>query len=234
VQSKSASLPGNSGLLTLAGSALGWAAAVLLGVVLSPIAAAAGRCDVALVLALDLSSSTADRHGLVTRGTAASLRHYAVADAFSGQAVKVRVFAWADIQVPLVGWTEVSQRADLLALADRLEEPLHARTGSGTNLTFAVNYARSQLAEVDCDREVVDILTDGDAVSPVYSVRRFDRDFQVINVLWVGSDPAHRQMVETDLRFGHGAFVLQIADYRELERAMVRKLVMEVAAAGAP
>jgi hypothetical protein len=230
VQSNSAS-PGNSGPFTLAASALGWAAAVLLDVALSPIAAAADRCDVALVLALDLSRSTKERHGLVRGGTAASLRHYAGAEAFAGQVVKVRVFAWADRQVPLVGWVEISRRADLLALADRIEQPLHVKAGRGTNLAFAVNYARRQLAEVDCDREVVDVVTDGDAVSPVYSVQRFDRNFQVINVLWVGSDPEHRRMVETDLRFGYGAFVLQIGDYRDLESAMVRKLVLEVAAA---
>ena len=75
----------------------------------------------------------------------------------------------------------------------------------------------------------MDFLTDGKAVSPFYSAQRFNRDFQVVNVLWVGSDPVDRRMVDADLKFGYGAFLLQIANYNELERAMVRKLVLEVA-----
>jgi hypothetical protein len=188
------------------------------------------RCDLALALALDVSDSTRGERSLVVGGTAAALRDPAVLAAAAGQRIQILVFAWAARPSLEVDWTLVAGPADLLAIATRLDRPALADIGNGTGLIWAVDYVRRRLAEISCDREIVDVLTDGKAVSPYHSVQRFDRQNQVINVLWVGSDPAARRMVDADLRFGHGAFVLEVDDYLDVERAMVRKLVIEIAA----
>jgi hypothetical protein len=81
-----------------------------------------------------------------------------------------------------------------------------------------------------CDRQVLDVMTDGD---PTYSPRQardesFVEGTHTVNVIFVGTKPESIARMETEARFGWGGFVMPVARFEDFPAAMRRKLMLEV------
>jgi Ca-activated chloride channel family protein len=209
------------------------AAAVLVAcLVLLPVvvmAAAPAGCDLALILANDASSSMKpEQKALVRKGTADALRSPDLAYALAGSSAWIMVIEWSyDVEV-LAQWTRIDTPADLAALADRTEAG--APTGSQTNMGTMFRKAREFFDAKPCDRQILDVMTDGE---PTYSPRQardesFVEGVHTVNVIFVGPRPEAIAKMEADARFGLGSFVMPVASFADFPAAMRRKLMLEV------
>lgn len=127
----------------------------------------ARACGLALVLALDISSSVNSReYRIQLGGLEAALRDPQIRAAILGAApVQVTVFEWSGRvqQDDIIGWTRLSSEADIDALAARLAA--HRRTYDvfSTAIGEALGHALSRFDALPepCARRIVDISGDG-------------------------------------------------------------------------
>jgi len=212
----------------------------------------AHACRLALVLALDVSASVDEaEYRLQADGMAAALRAPSVRSALLGAGlppVAIAAFVWSgpDDQQTIADWTLIDAAADLESLAARIAGHPRASAASGRTATGdALIRAGALLAAAPpCDRQVVDIATDGtfNAGTPPEIVRSSAafRDITINGLAVSGSQvPDWREngTKETALAAyltrlvirGPGAFVETAEDYSDFERAMTRKLERELA-----
>ena len=211
-----------------------WLAALALAL-WSP--AALAECRLALVLAVDVSSSVdAREHGLQRQGLAAALVDPAVAGAIlDGQApVALSIFEWSGRyqQAVLQDWVMLGSMADLRAVAARVRALPRSYTEYPTAMGYALGYAAGLLRRAPvCDRKVVDVSGDGitnEGFRPQLAYRNFPFAGVTVNGLVVTGDdarvvPYYRQEV---LR-GRDAFLEEAVGYEGFEDAMTRKLYRE-------
>jgi Ca-activated chloride channel family protein len=199
--------------------------AALFALALLPLPARA--CDLALVLAFDISASinTTER-ALMMHGIAEALRHPWVASAFLGQSAQVEVVVFADKAQSLTGWVPVNSTDDLHNLAAMLDAPPPMLTvGSVTMINRAVAYAAGSLETVQCEREILDIMTDGEQ-SEAANVSMF-ADWQTVNVLLLGTT-AQGALRAAELRHGDDGFIWPLASLEDLTNALAEKMIQEV------
>jgi Ca-activated chloride channel family protein len=184
-------------------------------------------CDLALVLAFDLSSSIdAEERTLVLHGIAEALRHPWVASAFLGQSAMVQVVVFADAPQALTGWVPVNATDDLHNLAAMLDAPMPPlKIGSGTRISPAVAFSAGALSNVECTREVLDVMTDGEDPTPI-NTEMFE-DWQTINVLLLG-DSLQGAARTAELLHGEGSFSWPLATLYDLTKALAEKMIQEV------
>lgn len=209
-------------------------------------AAAATPCRLALVLAMDISSSVdAGEDALQRGGLARALRAPEVREAMlvPGTGVALTIFEWSgrvqqDVIVP---WIMIETEGDLARAADVVAQSRRSYDGFATALGHALDYA-ADLFSVgpDCARQVLDVSGDGvnnDGPSPpeVYLGGRFDG--VTVNALAIEVEEAtvdHEMAAgvadyyRADLIHGPGAFVEVARGFRDMERAMRRKLLREL------
>ena len=119
---------------------------VALAVALAPGAGRAVSCKLALVLALDISSSVNDReYAIQLHGLARAFRTTEVIDAIltpEDTGIAALVYEWSgyaqqDIVIP---WTMLDTREQVLAFADRLSEHRRPYSDLTTALGKAIEY----------------------------------------------------------------------------------------------
>lgn len=128
---------------------------------------AARACDVALVLAVDVSGSVdAWEYRLQADGLAEALRAPDVAAAMLQARAAVSVIQWSGLEQQQVSipWTRVQEPAQLARLAGRIATMPRAFTMGNTAVGAALDRAAAQFGpEVrDCARWVIDLSGDGD------------------------------------------------------------------------
>ena len=212
--------------------------------------APAEECRLALVLALDVSSSVDTReHALQREGLASALVDREVVRLFlADRPVAVHVFEWANpaTQVPLTaGWVLVEREADLAGMAAALLS-LPRAGGSGQQQTTAIGaalvHASSALAAAPaCRARTVDVSGDGRnnaglAPRQVYGTHPFDT--VTVNALVVSGatrgevDPNGDQALNawflSNVVRGWGAFSIVADGYEDFRRAMKAKLLREI------
>ncbi|NNE87009.1 MAG: DUF1194 domain-containing protein [Silicimonas sp.] len=197
-------------------------------------------CRLALLLAMDVSSSIDEREYLLQRhGLAAALLAPEVQEAFlrDRDPVALSVFEWSGQrnQRMVIDWIMIRTTADLQVAAQRLSTPQRAERLFPTSLGSALGYAAGQLERAPrCSRKTLDVSGDGknnDGFPPASAYRHFPFQRVVVNALAIGGAQDLQDLVgyfAAEVIKGPGAFVETAFDHDDFERAMRRKLEREL------
>ena len=218
--------------------------AVLVAVpLLAPASATENVVDLQLVLAIDASNSVTDeRFELQKQGYVAAFRNPQVIKAImSGaeQSIAVTMMQWTGPfnTVQVVPWMVVKDAASAQALADainRSERELYG--GSGTSISGAIDQGVALLSQAPykAERRTIDISGDGPNSSGRSLVRA--RDEAVAQGIGINGLPIlsiDRQLDKYYYSYvigGPGAFMIPAANYENFAEAIVKKLILEIAA----
>lgn len=205
--------------------------------------------DMELLIAVDVSHSiTADEHRLQTAGIAAAFRSPALIEAIAARGqgrIAVAVMYWADEQQQLlaVPWQLVNDAesagrfADLVQQNDSKPWPGLVYTAIGSALLRGADAIDGN--GFDGQRRVIDMSADDPSNRGVPADQARDRIVArgiVVNGLPILSNrhemsekEALVQHFERDVSGGEGAFVLPAESFRDVPRAILSKLITEVA-----
>jgi hypothetical protein len=212
-------------------------------------ALAQAPCRLALLLALDVSSSVDDgEYALMRDGLAAALTDPDIEAALLGQGgtVALGVYEWSGRRQSVVvqDWVTIRSAGDIAAVAARLRGAERSFARFPTALGYALGFGATMMARApDCARRVIDVAGDGitnDGFWPRLAYEHFAFDGITVNGLAVlGADPDVVDHYRFELRRGPGSFVETAPGYDGFRAAMVRKLYREiedrvVGAAGTP
>lgn len=189
-------------------------------------------CDLALALAIDDSHSIDNQEAaLIRESTTKALKDPVLGRTLVRGQVYIQAFLFGLNQEEITGWTLIETPDDLRRFADSLPgSRIKGGTGKTTSIGNAMAYGLRQFQERHCDRNVLDILTDGlnnDGRTPAEVRNEFGEEHQV-NVLFIGNNPRIVSILDQDVRLGFGSFLIQIETAADVERAMARKLLMEI------
>ncbi|PZX18286.1 uncharacterized protein DUF1194 [Palleronia aestuarii] len=201
---------------------------------------AEAACRLALLLALDMSSSVDAEEGTLQRaGLARALLSEpvrAAALSMPGEPVALAAFEWSGRyqQVPILGWTLIESAADLEAAAVRIAGSERIHSEFPTAMGFALGHAASWFGTAPaCLFQTLDLSGDGvnnDGFGPRLAYKHFPFEGVTVNGLVVtGHDENVAAYYAAEVLHGPGAF-LEIAEgFADFERAMRRKLTREMA-----
>ncbi|GAB4260785.1 MAG: DUF1194 domain-containing protein [Pararhodobacter sp.] len=212
-----------------------WLAAAAL--TLSVGAVPARGCDIALVLAMDVSGSVdADEYRLQAEGIAEALRDPAVTGALVRGRVALAVVQWSGaletrVAVP---WTRIAEPAEVARLASRIALMPRAFRGGNTAVGDAIDAAAELFIQVrDCAAWVIDVSGDGDE-NEGFTVGRARRAAHergiAINGLAI-EGPATGRSITNFYRswvVTPGGFVITADQHQDFARAMRTKLLREL------
>ncbi|MFC6686685.1 DUF1194 domain-containing protein [Jhaorihella thermophila] len=201
----------------------------------------AAACRLALVLAMDVSSSVDAREdALQRRGLAAALIAPEVQAAFfsAPEPVALAMFEWSgrDNQRLLIDWRLVATPDDLVAIAQAIGRSVRQSDDYPTAMGYALGYASGLLARAPaCLTATVDMAGDGknnEGFPPPSAYRAFDYGEVTVNGLVIddGSVPDIIDYYRTQVLHGPGAFLERAHGFADYETAMRRKLVRELSA----
>lgn len=202
----------------------------------------AERVDAALILAVDVSGSVdGARYTLQMQGIAAALDDPQVQGAILGgpnRAMLVTLVEWSTKPRITIPWTLLTSEADIKALANNLRRATRVGdmfTCMATSLQYISDKVLA-LMPLPADRVVIDVSGDGaDNCNPTKPVRQISAELAaggaVINGLPIleGDEAATLEAwYEANVIAGSGAFVLPAQGFRDIERAMRQKFVLEI------
>ena len=215
-------------------------AAALAGVAL--IAQPASACRLALVLAMDVSSSVdAAEDALQRQGLAHALIEPEVIAAFfaSDDPVAVSVFEWSGRynQAMLADWTLVQSPADLAVLSARIAGSIRSHNDFPTAMGHALGHAAGLLQRgPDCLFKTIDIAGDGinnEGFGPTEAYNAFPFADVTVNGLVVNAADFEGEVglisfFQNEVIRGPGAFIEIATSFDDYDRAMRRKLIREL------
>ena len=202
-------------------------------------AQAQSACRLALVLALDVSSSVdAEEYALQRTGLAAALDAEEVRHAIltgAGGYVALSVYEWS-------GFNQHKLQLDWLALTspaaiDRAVATLAGMERSHDNFPTsigpAIGYGATLLKRAPrCERRVIDVSGDGVnnyRYGPREAYRHFPlNDVTVNGLVILGDDPGVLSYYGAEVLHGAGAFMVVAKGFDEFREAMTRKLYREI------
>ena len=205
---------------------------------------AAGRaeCRLALLLALDVSSSVDPSEDALQRGgVVAALTAPEVIEAFfaAEQPVALSVYEWSGRyqQDILLDWTLIDSRAALITAAETIAATRRRHSDYPTAMGYALGRgARMFEAAPRCWAKTLDMAGDGqnnEGFGPQIAYRTFPFADVTVNGLVVNAADFEGELgliafYRAEVLHGPGAF-LEIANgFADYERAMRRKLVREL------
>ena len=201
-------------------------------------AQAAAGCRLALLMALDVSSSVdAREYALMRDGLAAALTDPDVTTALLSQGgpVALAVYEWSGRRQSVVvqDWTMIRSQDDVTAVAARIAAAQRSFSRFPTALGYALGYGATMMDRApDCARRVIDVAGDGitnDGFWPTLAYEHFPFDAITVNGLAVlGADPGVVAHYELEVQHGPGSFVETADGYDGFRAAMVRKLYREI------
>lgn len=202
-------------------------------------APAQGACRLALVLALDVSSSVDEaeyalqRVGLASALDAPEIRN-AILRGGAGD-VALAVYEWSGrFQDKLhLDWTLLRSDADITGAVAVLASMQRSTSDYPTGLGSALGYGAALMARAPrCDRQVIDVSGDGinnQGFGPALAYKHFPFDGVTVNGLVIeGHDPQVTQYYQREVLYGPGAFLEIAQGFEDFERAMSRKLFREI------
>ena len=204
----------------------------------------AAACDLALVLAVDISGSVDPReYRIQMDGLAEALRDGTVAEALVDQQAMVTLLQWtgSSRQRQSLAWTQMTDFAAVDAFADAVEADPRIWRNFSTAIGEALLVSRDLLAQMpQCLRHVVDVSGDGrsnEGAEPGAMRTRMARAGITVNALAIETDDTDLTgyFYENLIR-GAGAFVETAGGFDDYPAAILRKLQREPAriAAQAP
>ncbi|WP_299378138.1 DUF1194 domain-containing protein [uncultured Tateyamaria sp.] len=205
-------------------------------------ASPAAACRLALLLALDVSSSvdaTEDqlqRGGLVSALTAPEVQAAFFAN---DMPVALAVYEWSGRynQEVVLDWTLVDSPAALLFAAETVAASVRSHAEFPTAMGYALGFGAEMLARAPrCLRQTIDMAGDGqnnEGFGPLLAYREFAFDEVTVNGLVVNaaeftSETMLIEFFEKEVLHGPGAFLEVAQGFEDYERAMRRKLEREL------
>lgn len=200
-------------------------------------AAPAVPCEIALVLAVDVSGSVDDfEYRIQMQGLADGLRDGAVSEALVAGEAAVMVLHWTGStrQQVAVPWTRITGFDVLEMFAAQVEATPRAWRNFSTAIGEALQISATQFAGApDCRRKVIDISGDGssnEGIEPVRVRPALSAMGITVNALVIeGAEPFMTEYFWENVILGPGAFVITANSYKEYPARMRRKLLREVA-----
>lgn len=199
---------------------------------------AGGRaCDLALVLAVDVSGSVDQlEYRVQMDGLAAGLRDPVVSEALVRGRAQVLLLQWSgssrqEVSIP---WTEIATFTDLEALAARIETAPRPWRNYSTAIGEALMRALPRFDEVPhCARRVIDVSGDGrsnEGAPPVEFHQQIIEQGVTVNALAIEQTEGDLTgyFFENVIR-GEGAFVVTANNFGDYPERIRRKLLREVA-----
>ena len=198
--------------------------------------------DLQLVLAVDASGSVNDaRFELQKHGYAAAFRNPQVIKAImSGgeQSIAVTMMQWtgAFMHVQVVPWTLLKDAASAKSFADAISRSRRELFGGGTSISGAIDQSMLLLSQspFKSQRRTIDVSGDGannGGRSVVAAREDAVRQGVSINGLPIlAVDPYLDQYYYSYVIGGPGAFMIPAATYENFADAVVKKLILEIAA----
>jgi Ca-activated chloride channel family protein len=192
-------------------------------------------CDLALVLAVDVSGSVdADEYRVQMDGLALALQDGIVADALVDAQARVSLVQWSGSsrQEQTVPWTALTSHADVAALAVRIADDPRLWRNYSTAIGEAIGLSIRSFGDVAaCRRKVIDVSGDGlsnEGVEPATHHAALGAQGIVVNALAIETD-------DTDLTayffehliMGEGAFVITANGFEDYPEQIRRKLQRE-------
>ena len=206
----------------------------------------AEACRLALVLAMDVSSSVdAQEDALQRGGMATALMAPAVQDALfaTDEPVALAAFEWSGRynQLILQDWVLIDSPATLAIVANRIASTPRSHDDYPTALGYALGYAGAMLRRApDCLQQKIDVSGDGlnnDGFSPNDAYGAFEFGDITVNGLVINArdTAASRESPDELLAYyenevirGHAPFVITADGFEDFARAMEIKLVREL------
>ncbi len=204
--------------------------------------------DVALVLAVDVSSSVDEGEaGIQRAGYIAAMRDPRVADAIRGGLYGRIALTYVEWSSPtdqrvVIPWREISDGAGATSFADELKASAY-KPGSTTSISGGIDFATNLLLTSGFQslRRVIDISGDGysDYGRPVRAAR--DAAVKagiIINGLPIMNErAAYRTKIPPDLdkyytenvTGGRGSFTLVVKNLEDFHKLVLQKLILEIA-----
>lgn len=217
-------------------------AATALMLLFTASAAQAAECRLALLLALDVSSSVDPNEDALQRGgVVAALTSPDVGNAFfaADRPVALAVYEWSGRyqQDLLLDWTMIDSQRALITAAETIAGTKRGHSDYPTAMGFALGHGARLFEQAPiCDRQTLDIAGDGqnnEGFGPKEAYRAFPFDGVTVNGLVVNAADFEGEVgliafYQGEVLHGPGAF-LQVANgFADYERAMRRKLVREL------
>ncbi|MEO1139767.1 MAG: DUF1194 domain-containing protein [Pseudomonadota bacterium] len=210
---------------------LGWLSAFVIG-----ISAPAAACEVALVLAVDVSGSVDEQEfNIQMQGLADGLRDASVSEALVVGEAALLVLQWtgASRQRVVVPWMRIGSFEDVEAFAAQVETTPRVWRNFSTAVGEALTFAADQFGHVpDCARRVIDVSGDGssnEGIEPREVHPRLNALNITVNGLVIeGAEPKMTEYFWENVILGPGAFVITANSYDEYPARMRRKLLREV------
>lgn len=207
---------------------------------LAPHSAAA--CRLALVLAIDVSSSVDAKEDALQRGgLAQAFLDDDVRDAFfiSPDPVALMVYEWSGRynQVKLLDWTMIETPSDLVTVSATIGNSPRSHNDFPTALGYSLGYAATELQSgPDCLFSTIDMSGDGinnDGFGPEEAYAAFPLDDVTVNGLVVNAAEFTSEVdlitfYETEVIKGPGAFIEVAQGFEDYARAIRRKLIREL------
>jgi len=210
------------------------------------IAQATEEADVALVMAVDVSSSVDDaRFALQREGIAEGLKSQAVLDAVAGgssRRIELAIIEWSEQQEVLLDWKIISGPADLDEVAQALRTKIRPRVGWKTDIGGGIAKALSlfDTAPLAAARKIIDVSGDGAQNDGQLSADQ-ERDAAIgrgvtLNGLPItsGDEPDVDRWYKAHVVGGEGAFMIVANGHGSFADAIRQKLTLEIAGRAPP
>jgi len=208
----------------------------------SAAAAETTQVDLQLVLAVDASGSVNQRRfELQKQGYAAAFRNPRVLSAIhSGisQAIAVTMIQWTGprLQVHVVPWMVVKDDASAAALAAAIEATPRRLYSGGTSISGAIDYSRLILTQspFTATRRTIDV--SGDGANNIGRPASLARDEAVRDGITINGLPILSIEPDLDTYYfenvigGPGAVMVPAENYESFAEAILKKLIIEIAA----
>lgn len=198
-------------------------------------------CDLALVLAVDVSGSVdPTEYRIQMDGLAVALRDGIVAEALLGQQAMVTLIQWtgSSRQRQTVPWTAMTSFEAIDALADVIEADKRIWRNYSTAIGEALDVSRRAFDAVPhCARKVIDVSGDGpsnEGTEPRDQHPTLRRAGIIVNALAIETDDEDlTAYFFENLITGEGAFVETAWGFEDYPAAILRKLQRETTKASA-
>lgn len=197
----------------------------------------AASCDLALVLAVDVSGSVdAQEYRVQMDGLAAGLRDGIVSEALVRARAQVLLMQWSgqSRQEVTLDWVQVASFADVEQLAQSIEQAPRPWRNYSTAVGEALYLALDQFQLVpECSRRVIDISGDGysnEGVEPREAHGALAAAGVTVNAIAIEqSEPGLTAYFYENVIRGEGAFVVTAVSFADYPARIRKKLVREVA-----
>ena len=196
----------------------------------------ARACDIALVLAVDVSGSVDNTEFRIQMdGLAEGLRDPSVSEALVVGEAAIMVLQWTGTtrQAVSIPWTQVRSFEEVDALASRIETVNRKWRNYSTAIGEAMEFSQAQFADAPaCDRQGIDISGEGssiEGVEPTDAAAELLAAGTTVNALVIeGAEPMLTEYFWENVILGPGAFVITANSFDEYPKRMRMKLLREV------